>query len=107
MIIKVKVHYGSGLLNFFPPWIKGVTIGNHIFFSNDKENVSSTLLNHELIHVCQYADKGITGFLWEYLWKQRGASYREKAAELEAYANEKDPDYISTRWPDYQLELVV
>ena len=102
--ITVKVHYESKLLRvFFPKWVAGVTVGTHIFFRDAAEKITPRLLNHELIHVCQYAEKGVLTFLWEYLWKQRKVAYRAKPTEIEAYANEADPGYISKRWAGYRV----
>jgi hypothetical protein len=104
--IKVKVHYESQIVKmFFPSWVTGVTIGPHIFFRGARDSVPAKTMNHELIHVCQYADKGVTTFLWEYLWEQRDVSYRSKPAEVEAYANEADYFYIERRWPNYTIVI--
>jgi hypothetical protein len=102
--IKVKIEYESKLLRyFFPRWVSGVTIGTNIFYRNKKEDVSARTQNHELIHVCQYQDQGISSFLWNYLWEQRNVSYRDKPAEVEAYANDTDFAYIAKRWPNYKI----
>ena len=105
-VIKVKIYYESKLLNIlFPKWVNGVTVGSHIFYRSAAGLVPATTMNHELIHVCQYADRGIHTFLWEYLWVQRDLAYRRKTAEIEAYAHEADPGYIARRWPNYKITI--
>jgi hypothetical protein len=115
--IKVRVHYSAAIVRFFfPSWVAGVTVGNRIFFRRRRELVSRRLLNHELIHVCQYADRGIDRgffrktviddvlfFLAHYYISEK--SYRERPEEIEAYTYEADFDYIARRWPNYNLVI--
>ena len=117
--IKVYITYNSKMVKYiFPSWVAGVTIGNNIYFRDSEDKVSPTLLNHEMIHVCQYADEGIENGIWKKTWAdeiskflykylQTSKSYRNKPSEIEAYANEKDLNYIATRWPQYKLEKVI
>jgi hypothetical protein len=108
--IKVRIIYNSKLLWFFPRRIDGVTLGRTIHFRG--ENVDRNLINHELIHVCQFEDRGqelggsrlsaIMSFLGHYLFPLN-QKYRDKPEEREAYRHEHNPDYIVTRWPGYVL----
>lgn len=103
--MKVRLHFRSPLLLFFPSWVTGVTVGRHIFFRRGRETVSPQTLRHELIHVCQYAELGLWGFLWRYLWRERRHPYREKSFEREAFDHQNDPDYRARRWPQVRLKL--
>jgi len=104
--INVKIKYESLIVKlFFPNWVTGVTIGSIILFKNKSDQVSQTLLNHELIHVCQYQEQGLLKFLWKYLWKERKVSYKNKESEKEAYKFEEDLYYIDRRWFNYKLKL--
>jgi hypothetical protein len=104
--IKVRIVYNSKLLWLFPGKFDGVTLGRTIYFRG--ENVDRNLINHELIHVCQFEDRGgsrlsaIMSFLGHYLFPLN-QKYRDKPEEREAYRHEHNPDYILTRWPGYVL----
>jgi len=115
--LKVTLHSKSKVLRFFPKGIDGVTIGSNIHFRGNAADASPTLVNHELIHVCQYADRDLGGifkkmslddiifFLFHY-YTPLNQKYRKKPEEIEAYSNEADMGYIARRWPNYQIEIV-
>ena len=103
--MKVRFHFSSPLLWLFPRWVSGVTLGCHIFFRRTPSHVHPCTIQHELIHVCQYAQHGFGGFLWRYLWRERHLPYRRKSLEEEAFAHQDDPGYRERRWPDLHLEL--
>lgn len=72
-------------------------------FANDKY-----LLNHEKIHLCQYAELLIIGFPIVYFisyfinrlsGSNSRSSYFDIILEREAYANQYDLDYIKNRKP--------
>lgn len=86
------------------------TLGPWVFYRYGFDKTTTAMINHENIHVCQYAENGIyssfwrstwideiTRFLAKYLFSKE--AYRDKPEEVEAYLNEDDPDYIKTRWP--------
>ena len=101
--INVKIYYNSPLLMAFHRSISGFTLGSKIYLRKSKEKTSPVLLNHEKIHVCQYQDLGVLRFLRKYFISEIALSYRKKSYEIEAYENQNDFNYISKRWPDYNL----
>lgn len=83
----------------YPPLLgaAGVTIGRHIFY--DTDTPSATLVRHELVHVKQYAQYGVVGFLTRYFYhylkgRIQGLShwdaYYKIPFEIEAYKLEKE-----------------
>ena len=105
MPVKVRLHFRSPLLLVFPSWVSAVTLGRHIHFRRGRESLRPETLRHELIHVCQYAEHGLLGFLWRYLWRERRTPYRRKSFECEAFTHQGDPGYRRRRWPQVKLEL--
>jgi hypothetical protein len=114
--IKVTIKYNSPL-RLMKDWVDAVTIGNTIYVRQSKENTDPILVNHELIHVCQYNDRGIDRgffrkfqiddilfFLGHYYFPLN-QSYRKKPEEVEAYGNQHDFSYIAKRWPQYTLDI--
>ncbi|KOS08416.1 hypothetical protein AM493_18400 [Flavobacterium akiainvivens] len=72
----------------------------------DKNDINPTFLNHERMHLRQQLELLILLFyLWyvlEYLfrliqYKNHDLAYRNISFEREAYANERNPDYLTTR----------
>ena len=70
--------------------------------------MSEVTLNHEKIHIKQQAELLVIGFyalyaLWWVVYRLRGLSasdaYFNLPFELEAYAHERDMDYLETRKP--------
>lgn len=84
---------------FTSPGSDAVTTGRIIFVQSDKAD-SADLLAHELVHVCQWEEQGIS-FLWNYV-KEYGenvvelqdldAAYVELSFEEEARLGEIDCD---------------
>ncbi|MEW6488626.1 MAG: hypothetical protein AB1578_12040 [Thermodesulfobacteriota bacterium] len=106
--LRVTVVYRSLLARLFfagrrGPW--GLALGRRVFFTHPRGLVSDAARNHELIHVCQQAEAGLWRFLWRYLWTERRRPYREKSAEVEAYAHQHDPGYRARRWPGLALTV--
>lgn len=62
-------------LPFVKPGSDAVTTGRIIFIQSDKSD-DADLLVHELVHVCQWEDQGIS-FLWDYT-----SEYTENLVEL-------------------------
>jgi len=89
-----------------PKGYRGMTLYPFVIIRNflDKEN--KVLLNHEKIHIRQQLELLILPFfLWyflEYLvrliqFRDRNKAYRNISFEREAYANERNLDYLKTR----------
>ena len=97
----MKIYHSSCLLRLFPKWVSGFAFGSRVFFRNGEASVSPVLLNHERIHVCQYREQGIFRFLFRYFVLEFRKPYREKSAEVEAYENQENLNYVSERWPEY------
>ena len=80
--------------NLLPPAADGMTIGRFVFLRSDvNRDGTRELLAHELVHVRQYAEYGLVGFLMRYLrdyvrglWthKRHRAAYLAIPAEVEA-----------------------
>jgi hypothetical protein len=77
-----------------------------VFLSDKKDKSHTVLLNHERIHIRQQVELLIVFFfVWyfvEYLtrliqYKNRREAYYNISFEREAYANEKDLDYLKKR----------
>lgn len=80
-----------------------------------KENADNVrLLNHEKIHLAQYRELCVVGFLFLYLWyyfkglvkSGHNIAYRMNPFEIEAYENEFYEDYLEKRtkfaWKEYR-----
>lgn len=76
-----------------PPGAAGVTLGRLVVVRR-RAAASERLLRHELVHVRQFRDRGVVGFLVRYVgsyvrWRLRGyphlGAYRRIPAEIEAY----------------------
>jgi hypothetical protein len=74
------------------PGASATTIGPFIFI-RERALGRDRLMRHELVHVRQWRDLGVPGFLWRYLtsyavWRLRGyphwAAYRRVPLEIEA-----------------------
>lgn len=61
--------------------------------------VDDELINHERIHLRQQAELLVIPFYIWYLIALKRKSYMEISFEKEAYANEKDLDYLKKRRP--------
>ena len=92
------------LLSFFAPIsIGAITLGIVVF---SKGEMDETTKRHETIHMQQFLETFFIGFvllyLWDYLFNRLrglpgGASYRLIRAEIEAYDNEDDENYLQNR----------
>jgi Domain of unknown function (DUF4157) len=66
---------------FLTPGTGGMTLGRFILLRRGRED-DRQLLAHELVHVRQWREEGVFGFLWRYLraylsGRRRGLSHRE------------------------------
>jgi hypothetical protein len=91
---------------FTPKGFRGLTLYPFVFISNKNDKVNEVFINHEKIHIRQQLELFIVPFyIWyimEYLY--RLIQYRDKmkayysiSFEREAYANEKDLNYLKQR----------
>jgi hypothetical protein len=103
--ITVAVHYDNPLRGF-PDWVNAFAFGRNIYFRKPKEQVGLILMNHELIHVCQFEEHGLVKFLFQYFIRELRTSYRRKSFEREAFENESNLSYLSQRWPEYEITIV-
>ena len=64
-----------------------ITLGDHVFFREQRKRDDADLIVHELVHVGQYRTLGRLRFVGRYLrdWAQRGMRY-SKGLPLEAPA---------------------
>ena len=90
-----------------PKGFRGLTIYPFVFLSNRSDSQNKVLLNHEKIHIRQQLELLIIPFfIWyvtEYLirilrYKNRIVAYRNISFEREAYCNEKDLNYVKSRY---------
>lgn len=89
-----------------PKGFRGLTVFPFVFLLNKKDKVNTVLLNHEKIHIRQQVELLVVFFfIWygiEFLvrmiqCKNRREAYYNISFEREAYANEKDLDYLKKR----------
>lgn len=89
-----------------PKGFRGFTFFPFIFLSDKKDKSHAVLLNHEKIHIKQQlALLVVFFFIWyiiEFLmrllqFKNRREAYYNISFEREAYANEKDLNYLKRR----------
>jgi len=83
--------------------VKGVTLFPFIFIKGEGDD---RLINHESIHIAQYRETLILGFLFLYLWdfahgllkyKNFYDAYKSIRFEREAYSHDVDPHYLEYR----------
>ena len=90
-----------------PKGYRGLSIFPFVFvkYSLDKEN--SVFMNHERIHLRQQLELLIIPFfIWYFIefllrliqYKNKDLAYRNISFEREAYANEKDLNYLKKRF---------
>lgn len=96
------------IVNKIIPFGKYTTINifGLLFTKIPKGILRTDSVNHELIHTAQMKEMG---FIFFYLWygieyliirlfhKKQGDAYKDVSFEEEAYANEKDFNYLNTR----------
>lgn len=77
-------HYKSRLLKFFPAWVMGFTIGQHVFFRYESVMVGPELRAHEYWHTVQYRKMGYIKFLAKYFYYNIKYGYQDNPLEIEA-----------------------
>lgn len=89
-----------------PKGFTGLTIYPFVILRERKDRAVLEVLNHEKIHIRQQLELLVLPFfIWyflEYLirlaqYKDKHLAYRNISFEREAYANEKDFDYLKNR----------
>lgn len=90
------------------PGMAGMTLGRLILVRRDDErSARRVLLAHELVHVAQYAELGMTTFLRRYLREYFGNLWRlrsHRRAYL-AISFEAEARAAATRWAEGSAEL--
>ena len=93
--------------------VGGITLFPFIFIRGEGDE---RLIRHETIHIKQYAETLVLGFLLIYVWdflygfakyKNYDDAYRSIRFEREAYGNELDIRYLESRrfwaWAKYKV----
>ncbi|SFA75633.1 hypothetical protein SAMN05660845_0390 [Flavobacterium swingsii] len=89
-----------------PKKYRGLTLFPFVIIRNGFDKTNKVLLNHEKIHIRQQLELLILPFYILYFtdfliktirYKDRNKAYRNIIFEREAYANEKDLDYLKKR----------
>lgn len=89
-----------------PKGFRGLTLYPFVLISNAKDKNDMVFLNHEKIHIRQQLELLVLPFyvwyLLEYLFrwiqfKDKKKAYYAISFEQEAYANEKDLEYLKSR----------
>ncbi|WP_395066088.1 hypothetical protein [Flavobacterium sp.] len=89
-----------------PRGFRGLTFYPFVFLADKNDKLNKVFLNHEKIHIRQQLELLIIPFyvwyLLEYLfrlvqYKDKFSAYKNISFEREAYANEKDLDYLNSR----------
>lgn len=84
----------------------GLTVYPFILLKNKNLKFDEVLMNHEKIHLRQQLEMLIIPFFLFYLlefgvrliqYRNWNLAYRNISFEREAYANEKDPDFLKSR----------
>lgn len=90
-----------------PKGFRGFTVFPFVFLLNKKDKVNRVVLNHEKIHIRQQVELLVVFFfVWygiEFLvrmvqYKNKREAYYNISFEREAYANEKDLNYLKQRF---------
>ena len=85
---------------------RAITLYPFVFVKKSKDLENQVMLNHEKIHLRQQRELLILPFYAQYLWEYtrhrlRGMSqyqaYRQISFEREAFANERDMEYLNKR----------
>jgi len=100
------------LLSWFMD-IGGITLFPFIFIKGEG---NERVIRHESIHIAQYAETLVLGFLFLYVidfvhafikYKNYDDAYRSIRFEREAYANDHDENYLEMRqkfaWLKYKI----
>ncbi|HKX86611.1 MAG TPA: hypothetical protein VJL37_08055 [Flavobacterium sp.] len=89
-----------------PKGFRGITFFPFVFMKDKNDRQNPVFVNHERIHIRQQLELLILPFfIWygiEFVcrwiqYKNRHEGYRNISFEREAYANEKDLDYLKSR----------
>ena len=89
-----------------PRGFRGLTFYPFVFLADKDDKLNKVFINHEKIHIRQQLELLIVPFyLWyftEYLirllqFRNRKKAYYAISFEREAYANEKDLEYLNSR----------
>ncbi len=89
-----------------PKGYRGLTFFPFVILKYRNESANKVLLNHEKIHLKQQLELLILPFyLWYFIdffikylkYKNKNIAYRSIIFEREAYANEKDLNYLKSR----------
>ena len=89
-----------------PRGFRGLTFYPFVFLADKDDKLNEVFINHEKIHIRQQLELLIVPFyLWyftEYLFRllqfrNRKKAYYAISFEREAYANEKDIEYLKSR----------
>ena len=89
-----------------PRGFRGLTFYPFVFLADKDDKLNEVFINHEKIHIRQQLELLIVPFyLWyfiEYLirllqFRNRKKAYLNISFEREAYANEKDLEYLKSR----------
>jgi len=89
-----------------PRGFRGLTFYPFVFLADNDDKLNLVFINHEKIHIRQQLELLILPFyvwyLLEYLfrliqYRDRKKAYFNISFEREAYANEKDLDYLKSR----------
>ena len=89
-----------------PKGFEGLTIFPFVLIRDAKREKDLVFLNHERIHIRQQAELFVVVFFVWYLteflirllyYRKRDTAYRNISFEREAYANEKDLNYLKSR----------
>ncbi|MDW5287596.1 hypothetical protein [Formosa sp. PL04] len=89
-----------------PKGFQGITLYPFMFLRDSKMKTNLVLVNHERIHLKQQLELLVLPFyIWyalEFLlrlaqYKNRRMAYKHISFEREAYANEKDLNYLQSR----------
>ena len=89
-----------------PKGYTGLTFYPFVIFKYTGSKADLVLMNHERIHIKQQLELLVLPFYFLYFldfaikllkYRDRNAAYRNIIFEREAYANEKDPDFLKSR----------
>lgn len=89
-----------------PKGYRGLTLFPFVIVGDASDKENSTLINHERIHLRQQLELLVLPFFVWYLldflvkwmrYRNWNEAYRNIIFEREAYANEKDLDYLKSR----------
>jgi len=81
-------------------WADGVTLGRYVFLRDGFDETSSHIIAHELVHVRQYRNQGVTRFLAAYFAQYaqfRFAGYPHRLAYLHLDAEHSARELVN-KW---------